>query len=185
MKLCWYTFLLRLHRNHIGTLFAARQGILSISILFGAAQWRARDAPTLHCQCRWLAGADGAPAEAEGRDVRVPLGAGQVELLVSLQEAAVRRVGLTRRESRVQTTRLVLARWAAFPWERHCIRALDGRAHDGVTYQTASLAGAHDASLVSRRPLGPVVEHLAVVVALVVGLDSVYLVVFPAASGVT
>lgn len=110
----------------------------------------------------------------------MPLGAGQVELLVSLEEAAVRRVGLARRESRVQTTRLVLARWAAFPWERHCIGALHGRAHDGVTYQTASLAGAHDTCLMSRRPLGPVVEHLAVVVAFVVGLDAVDLVVFHA-----
>lgn len=175
---------MRFHGNHVRTLLATRQGVLSVSILFRATQWWACDAPTLHSQRRWLAGTDGAPAEAKGRDVRVPFGAGQVELLVSLEEATVRRVGLARRESRVQTTRLVLTRWAAFPWECHCIGALHGRAHDGVTYQTASLTGAHDASLVSRRPLGPVVEHLAVVVALVVGLDSVDLVVLTTTSGV-
>lgn len=110
----------------------------------------------------------------------MPLGASQVEFFVSLEEAAMRRVGLTRRESRVQTTRLLLACRAAFPWECHWVGALHGGAHDGVTYQTASLAGAHNASLVSSRPLGPVVEHFAVVIALVVGLDSVDLVVLAA-----
>lgn len=180
MELCWNTSSLRFHRDNVRALLAARKGILPVSILLGAVQGWACDASTFHCQRNRLTGAHSASAESEGRDVGVPLRSCQVELLVSFKKASVRRVGFARREGRVQAARLVLTSWAAFTREGHRVGALDGRAHDGVTYQTTSLTGAHDALLVPRRPLGPVVEDLAIVVALVVGLDAVDLVVLRA-----